>query len=101
MKEEVDGEVSIDDEQSLEYIKRYKVLLLNDDYTSMDFVVDILMDIFNHPLDEAINLMLAIHKNGKAVCGIYTYEVAETKVSQVIKEARKHEYPLNAIMEED
>lgn len=100
MREEVGEEIKIEDEYDIEYLKRYKVLLLNDDYTSMDFVVDILMEIFNHPLDRAINIMLDIHKNGKAVCGIYTYEIAETKVSQVIKAAREQEYPLKAIMEE-
>ena len=100
MREEVGEEIKIEDEYEIEHLKRYKVLLLNDDYTSMDFVVDILMDIFNHPLDRAINIMLDIHKNGKSVCGVYTYEIAETKVAQVIKTAREEGYPLKAIMEE-
>ncbi len=99
MKEELDFE--LEEEQQTEHLKRYKVLLLNDDYTSMDFVVDVLMDIFKHPLDNAINLMLSIHKDGKAICGVYTYELAETKIDQVTKRARENEYPLKAIMEED
>ncbi len=99
MKEELDFEV--EEQEDVEYLKRYKVLLLNDDYTSMDFVVDILMDIFKHPLDNAINLMLTIHKEGKAVCGVYTYELAETKIEEVRKRARENDYPLKAIMEEE
>ena len=99
MKEEVGIEVQ--EEEAIEHLKRYKVLLLNDDYTSMDFVVDILMDIFKHPLDNAINLMLTIHKEGKAVCGVYTYELAETKIEEVRKRARENDYPLKAIMEEE
>ncbi len=99
MKEELDFE--LEEKQETEHLKRYKVLLLNDDYTSMDFVVDILLDIFKHPLDNAINLMLSVHKDGKAVCGVYTYELAETKIDQVTKRARENEYPLKAIMEED
>jgi len=67
----------------------------------MDFVVDILMEVFHHPLDTAINLMLDIHKNGRAVCGIYTYEIAETKISVVTQKARENGYPLKAIMEEE
>ena len=101
MKEDFSLDLEFDEQEKLDHLKRYKVLLLNDDYTSMDFVVDILMDVFKHPLDTAINLMLDIHKNGKAVCGVYTYEIAETKISIVTQRARENEYPLKAIMEED
>ncbi len=101
MKENTGVGYELEDQEELEHLKRYKVLLLNDDYTSMDFVVDVLMDIFKHPLDNAINLMLSIHKDGKAICGVYTYELAETKIDQVTKRARENEYPLKAIMEED
>ncbi len=83
------------------FLKRYKVVLLNDDFTSMDFVVEILMEIFSHPLDSAINIMLAIHREGRGICGVYTFEVAETKISQVKKRAKENEYPLKAIMEEE
>ncbi len=99
MREELDFE--LEEQEQVEHPKKYKVLLLNDDYTSMDFVVDVLMDIFKHPLDNAINLMLSIHKEGKAVCGVYTYELAETKIDQVTRRAKENEYPLKAIMEEE
>lgn len=79
----------------------FKVLLLNDDYTSMDFVVEILVNIFHHSVESAVNIMLDIHKNGKGVCGVYTYEIAETKVMQVEKEATNQEFPLRAIIEEE
>jgi ATP-dependent Clp protease adaptor protein ClpS len=67
----------------------------------MDFVVEVLMEIFSHQLDRAINIMLNIHRDGRGICGVYTYEVAETKISQVIKQAKENEYPLKAIMEEE
>jgi len=101
LKESFEEELSVKEQEELEHLKKYKVLLLNDDYTSMDFVVDILMDVFKHPLDQAINIMLDIHKNGRAVCGVYTYEIAETKISVVTNRARENDYPLKAIMEED
>lgn len=88
-------------EEQLDYLKRYKVVLLNDDFTSMDFVVEILMEIFAHPLDSAINIMLNIHREGRGICGVYSYEIAETKISQVRKRAKENEYPLKAIMEEE
>jgi len=81
--------------------KKYKVYLLNDDYTTMDFVVDVLCEVFHKTYEEAVNIMLTIHKQGKGLCGIYTYEIAETKVDQVHKLARAHEFPLRATMEEE
>jgi len=81
--------------------KLYKVFLLNDDYTTMDFVVEILMDIFHKSYSEAVDIMLTVHKKGKGLCGIYTYEIAETKVDEVHRRARAHEFPLKAIMEEE
>jgi ATP-dependent Clp protease adaptor protein ClpS len=101
VKEDFENELEVELEESLAHLKRYKVLLLNDDYTSMDFVVDILMELFEHPLDSAINTMLSIHKNGRAVSGVYTYDIAETKIVQVSKRARENDYPLKAIMEEE
>ena len=101
MREEIGFDFELEEKEIVEHLKRYKVILLNDDYTSMDFVVEILMDVFKHPLDNAINLMLSVHKDGKAICGIYTYELAETKIDQVTKRARENEYPLKAIMEEE
>ena len=94
-------EVNSQSEEEILNLKRYKVVLLNDDFTSMDFVVEVLMELFEHTVDSAINIMLQIHRSGRGVCGVYTYEIAETKILQVEKRAKKNEYPLKAIMEED
>ncbi len=101
MEHKNDSEVEFESREELSEIKRYKVVLLNDDFTSMDFVVEILMELFGHPLDSAINIMLNIHREGRGICGVYTYEIAETKISQVRKRALENEYPLKAIMEEE
>ncbi len=79
----------------------FKVLLHNDDYTSMDFVVEVLMDIFHKTHQQAEQIMLLIHEKGKAVCGVYTYEIAQMKVEQVRQLAKRNEFPLLATMEED
>jgi len=92
---------SIDESLQIKEPKKYKVLLLNDNYSTMDFVVDILIKIFRKNIDEANAIMLNVHKNGKAVCGIYSYEIASTKVAQVQANARKAQFPLKAIMEEE
>ena len=86
---------------SLKKPKMYKVYLLNDDYTTMDFVVDVLMEVFHKSYEEAVQIMLTIHKQGKGLCGVYTYEIAETKVDQVHRLARAHQFPLKATMEEE
>ncbi len=79
----------------------YKVLLLNDDYSSMDFVIQVLMQIFHHSYEKAMDIMLKVHEQGKGLCGIYTYEVAETKVAHVRKMAKEAKFPLRAVMEEE
>ena len=79
----------------------YKVLILNDDYTPMEFVVHILERIFNKNREEAVQIMLHVHRNGVGVCGVFTFEVAETKVAQVIEFARRHEHPLQCTMEKE
>lgn len=79
----------------------YKVLLLNDDYTPMEFVVWILEAIFNKDREEATKIMLHVHQNGVGVCGVFTYEVAETKVAQVMELARRNQHPLQCTMERD
>lgn len=94
-------ETEVESEEQLEIPRNFKVLLLNDDYTSMDFVVEILMKTFHHDLERAVNTMLTIHKEGKGVCGIYPYEIAETKIAQVIHQAKANEFPLRAVMEEE
>jgi len=80
--------------------KLYKVILLNDDYTTFDFVIEILKTIFNKTEEEAINLTLKIDRNGSAVVGVYPYEIAETKVYNVHSLARSAGYPLRARIEE-
>ncbi|ABB43739.1 ATP-dependent Clp protease adaptor protein ClpS [Sulfurimonas denitrificans DSM 1251] len=85
----------------IKYPKKYKVLLLNDDYTSMEFVIDILITIFHKNYEQAHQIMLEIHKKTKGICGIYTYEIAETKVMQVHKKARDNGFALRATMEEE
>ena len=90
-----------DEETTLKYPKKYKVYLLNDDYTSMDFVVDILINIFHKSYEQAQNIMLNIHKNNRGLCGIYTYEIAETKIMQVKHKAKESGFPLKAILEEE
>ena len=77
----------------------YRVLLLNDDYTTQEFVILVLQKYFSKALDEAVQIMLHVHQHGVGECGVYTFEVAETKVTQVMDFARKHQHPLQCIME--
>ena len=77
----------------------YRVLLLNDDYTPMEFVVHVLERFFNKDREAATRIMLHVHHHGIGECGVYTYEVAETKVTQVMDFARKHQHPLQCVME--
>ena len=78
----------------------YKVLLHNDDYTTMEFVVFVLQGIFHHSEAEAMQIMLHVHKHGIGVAGVYTREIAETRIAQVEALARTHEYPLRCSMDE-
>jgi ATP-dependent Clp protease adaptor protein ClpS len=79
----------------------YKVLMLNDDYTPMEFVVHILERFFAKSRQEATRIMLHVHRRGVGICGVYTYEVAETKVTQVMDFARQHQHPLQCTLEKD
>ena len=79
----------------------YKVLLLNDDYTPMEFVVHVLERFFGKRREEATRIMLHVHQKGVGVCGVYTFEVAETKVTQVMDFARQHQHPLQCTMEKE
>lgn len=79
----------------------YKVMLLNDDFTPMEFVVYVLERVFRKNHDEATDIMLKVHSDGVGIAGVYTYEVAETKVDQVMSLARKNEHPLQCTMERD
>jgi len=85
----------------LKFPKKYKVYLLNDDYTSMEFVIDILITIFHKSYEEAEKIMLQVHKEEKGLCGVYSHEIAETKMMQVIKRAQENEFPLKATIEEE
>ncbi|WP_244475585.1 MULTISPECIES: ATP-dependent Clp protease adapter ClpS [unclassified Methylobacterium] len=77
----------------------YRVLLLNDDYTPMEFVVHVVEKFFNKSQEDAYQIMMHVHHNGVGECGVFTYEVAETKVTQVMDFARKHQHPLQCVME--
>ena len=79
----------------------YRVLLFNDDYTPMEFVVYVLERFFNKSREEATRVMLHVHQNGVGLCGVFTYEVAETKVAQVLDLAQRNEHPLQCRMEKD
>jgi len=77
----------------------YRVLLLNDDYTPMEFVISVLRTYFHKDLEDANRIMWQVHNQGVGECGVYTYEVADTKVTQVMDHARKHQHPLQCVME--
>lgn len=79
----------------------YKVLILNDDYTPMEFVVHVLERYFGMTHQQSFELMLTVHKKGKAVAGVYSHEIAETKVTQVLDMARQHQHPLQCTMEKE
>ena len=81
--------------------RTYKVILFNDDYTTMDFVVEVLQRFFAMNRERALQIMLKVHNEGSAVCGVYSQDVAETKVSQVLEFAKQHEHPLRCGMEEN
>lgn len=87
------------DEQKVDEPRLYRVILHNDDYTPMDFVVHVLMSVFKKDELAATQIMLNVHHLGKGVCGVYTYEIAETKITRVHELAEQHEYPLHASME--
>ncbi len=80
--------------------KLYKVILHNDDYTTMDFVVEILVVVFNKTVLEANNIMLNVHKQGKGIAGVYTYDIALTKITQVDAMAKSRQFPLKTSLEE-
>lgn len=96
---QTDTGVALDDEVKLQPPKMYKVMLHNDDYTTMEFVIHILQKFFQKNRQEAQSIMLEVHTNGVAVCGIYTFEVAESKTAKVVKYARDKGHPLKCTYE--
>ena len=97
----IDTELELYDEVKVKYPKKYKVFILNDDYTSMEFVIDILISVFHKSYSQAEAIMLDIHKKERGLCGVYTHEIAETKVMQVHRKAKDNAFPLKATMEEE
>ena len=89
------------EEVNLKKPQLYKVILLNDDYTPMEYVVNLLMKIFNKTETSAVQIMLAVHQKGSGICGIYTLEIAETKVKTVTEMAKNDEHPLKCIIERE
>lgn len=109
MQDDDDGDKSTKDDRGTSLLTRtrtkpkkpslYRVLLLNDDYTPMEFVIEILQRIFQKDIESATQIMLHVHQNGVGECGVYTFEVAETKVTQVMDLALKNHHPLQCVME--
>jgi len=93
------GEVQERTRQETKQPELYKVLLLNDDYTTMDFVIEVLETVFHKSPAEAYRIMMAVHTQGQGLCGVYPFEVAETKVATVVDRARDNGFPLRATME--
>ena len=99
-----EGDEGLITEEAPPKLKRpplYRVLLLNDDYTPMEFVVQVLEKVFGMDRKTATRVMLEVHTKGKGICGVYTYEIAETKVAQVTNLAQQHQHPLLCTMEEN
>ncbi len=97
----IEEELELDLALELEEPQMFKVLLHNDDYTSMDFVVEVLIGIFHKTHAQAEQIMLQIHEKDKAICGVYSFEIAQTKAEQVKQRAKQNEFPLLATIEED
>ena len=93
------GNALAPEETKLKPPQLYRVILLNDDYTPMEFVILVLESFFNKSSEEATRIMLHVHQKGVGVCGVFTYEVAETKVQQVMDLARQHQHPLQCTLE--
>lgn len=98
---ELDEAAVAESREKLEKPPLFKVVLHNDDFTTMEFVVFVLMDVFGHTEASAVRIMLNVHTQGAGVAGVYTYEVAETKAEKATQLARAHEYPLLCTVEED
>ncbi|MEE8551832.1 MAG: ATP-dependent Clp protease adapter ClpS [Desulfobacterales bacterium] len=98
---EVEEEVTSESKDEVREPSMFRVLLHNDDYTTMEFVVEILTIVFNKSPEEAVEIMLNVHRKGIGICGVYTYEVSETKVNIVHVLARENGFPLKCTMEKE
>jgi len=95
-----DQELDIERENDVVEPRMYRVILHNDDYTTMEFVVQVLMTVFHKPAAQATKIMLDVHEKGQGLCGVYSYDIASTKIAQVHFMARQRDYPLRCSMEE-
>lgn len=100
-KHEIKEKQDVSSRQKPKHPSMYRVILHNDDYTTMEFVVDVLMKIFGKSLEKSYEIMLNVHRKGRGVCGVYTYEIAETKVNAVHKLAGDNGFPLRSTMEKE
>ena len=98
---EFEEDIASETESEISEPPLYRVLLLNDDYTTMDFVVEVLRSVFNKSMEEATRIMLNVHHAGAGLCGVFSFEVAETKVDTVHALAREHGFPLKSTMEKE
>ena len=98
---EIEGDVVSETREDVTEPPLYRVLLLNDDYTTMDFVVEILRTVFQKSIEDATRIMLAVHHSGAGVCGVYPFEIAETKVDTVHSLAKEYGFPLKSTMERE
>jgi ATP-dependent Clp protease adaptor protein ClpS len=93
-------ETDVRNDEEIREPKQYRVILHNDDYTTMDFVIEVLVTIFRKPTPEATKIMLDVHRRGKGICGVYTYDIAATKVARVHQMSKMREFPLKCSLEE-
>ena len=100
LDESLESGLKLKPEEKLSEPKMYRVIMHNDHYTTMDFVVEVVMKVFNKPAAEATKIMLDIHKKGAGLCGVYTYDIAVTKISEVQAMAKRRQFPLKCSYEE-
>ena len=101
INDDLDRGVAVKSRAKTEKPSMYKVLLLNDDYTPMEFVIHVLEHFFSKSQEEATKIMMHVHQKGVGVCGVFTYEIAETKVNQTMDLAQQHQHPLQCTIEKD
>jgi len=101
INDDLDRGVAVKSRTKTEKPSMYKVLLLNDDYTPMEFVIHVLEHFFSKSQEEATKIMMHVHQKGVGVCGVFTYEIAETKVNQTMDLAQQHQHPLQCTIEKD